>query len=274
MKKRKIIKYLSYTTKISLLFILISIWISAAFPKKINFLDDIRLYFQSKLLVLASDYNSQSESKEITKELNFLKENLEPWDLIFTHKKWYEISNTLIPWKRTHSMMYIWDKQEIFNFLWDNYSWIDLDEYYENNNNILIIESDKNWVGIKNIEHIKHLDAILWIRVNTTKNQKIKLFENVIKNLWKEYDFDFDIEYDNAIFCSELIYNWLKSIEINLPTTDIIIREYISPNDMVKYITNTWVSNKEFDFVVFLDNIQEKTEYKNFSDLIQQLLNQ
>jgi hypothetical protein len=79
------------------------------------------------------------------------------------------------------------------------------------------------------------------------------------------------LEYDDEIFCAELLYNWLKNIWINLPTTNILIREIISPNSIVEYIIDEWINKKEFTFILFLDNMQKNTKYYNYNVLVNQM---
>lgn len=271
-KTKSIIKYLKIFFRIFLIYFFSMIIFSLMFPKRLFFVDNLRLNIQSKLLIFAWTYNSQWYNKILEKELVYISKKLKPWDLLFTHSKWYNISNTLIPWKRTHFLMYIWTRKEVLKFVWEENELFEIiDQYYENEDDILIIDSDKHGVGIKNINTLEHLDAILGIRMNIPSFTKKMFFEHILTQLDKDYDFDFVLDHDDEIFCAELLYNWLNSIGMNLPTKEIYIREIISPNGIVKYIINQWIPENKFSFILFLDDIQTETKYYTYNVLEKQM---
>jgi hypothetical protein len=70
--KKIIIKYLKLFVKTIVIYFVFMIIFSIVFPKHLFFMDNARLYIQSRLLIFAGTYNSQSYDKIIENELTYV----------------------------------------------------------------------------------------------------------------------------------------------------------------------------------------------------------
>ena len=61
------------------------------------------------------------------------------------------------------------------------------------------------------------------------------------------YDFDMVMSDDERLYCSELIYHALKSININIDKrTPRMGRKIVTPNDLFTYFISAAMTNNEF----------------------------
>jgi len=258
----KLFKIIKKLFIISIIYFFLLILLSLLFPKTFFYIDNIRLFFQSNLLSFIGNRNvNTTPSRNIinTNELKYIDHKLKTADIFFTKRVWYA-SNVLIDWIFKHSVVYLWKKSEFDKFYKDNkisetiYKWFSEDD-------ILIIDSVSEGVHIRKLEYLDYLDSIVAFRLHKGYEEKRIFLDYIISNVWKPYDFDFDTEDENAIFCSELIFLWLKKIWINIEWTKMFNRQFIYPNDIVSYIIENY---NNFYFVLFIDWIQENPKYYTY----------
>ena len=98
-----------------------------------------------------------------------------------------------------------------------------------------IIEALRPGVQINSLKHFLDIDDFAAIRVNELSQEKRR--EYLIKSfqqIGKQYDFNFDVESDKTIVCSELAYVVFGDKGWNWPTSTSLGRYTISPDHIAK----------------------------------------
>lgn len=255
------------------------------YPWNIKFLDEVRLIFQSKIIITAGDYttddlllNIKSHNKESMNaltiyELNKYTDMLNPWDIFFTESEKY-ISSKFIPGEWKHSIIYLWTEKQIKKLFKDEPEILNIFKwYFKNGNEKLIIDSNSDGVDIRNFSEISNLNnislliSISWFKIKKDKKTIKNFIKYWLSQIWKEYDFDRITDDSSTLYCSELIYKWLKktNIEINIKNYTAN-REIISPTNIVEYITKFWIDKKEFELIFFIKKENWKIIEKEIND--------
>lgn len=200
----------------------------------------------------------------------YLEGKLVPGDIIFSYREWF-ITNDLISGKRKHSSIYIGTRQDLIKLI-DKYNLPqDLLRHYdiqENSTDMLIIDSTEYGVSIRSIDELTYLNDILVARTTSSKKANEAMLYHIIQQLWKEYNYDFDINNTSRIYCAQLIYQGLQTININIPYTSFAGRSFLYPQDIVDYIFDTGVHNHEFTIITAIKNIQTKPQFYSYDDII------
>lgn len=94
-----------------------------------------------------------------------------------------------------------------------------------------IIEALRPGVEINSLEHFLNIDDLLVLRDNhLTLEQKREFVIRAFEQVGKEYDFNFDVETDSKIVCSEIVY--VVFHDIDWPTKKSLGRYTISPDNV------------------------------------------
>jgi hypothetical protein len=94
-----------------------------------------------------------------------------------------------------------------------------------------IIEALRSGVQINSLEHFLNIDDLLVLRDRTlTEELKKEFLVRAFKQIGKEYDFNFDVETDKRIVCSEIVYTVFH--DISWPTKKAMGRYTISPDNI------------------------------------------
>ena len=242
------------------------------YPGDIKFLDEIRLAVQSKIMTTAGDYttddlllninNNHTESLNALtiSELDKYTDKLNPGDIFFTDSEKY-ISSEFIPGERKHSIIYLWTEKQI-NKLFKSepeilqiFSW-----HFKTGKEKLILDTNSEGVDIRDFSELSNLNKVsLLISISSFKiNKDEKIIKNFIKHsldqIWKAYDFDRITKDSSTLYCSELIYQWLKQVDIEVNIKrKLLNREMISPTNIVQYITEYWVDKQEFELIFYVE---------------------
>ncbi len=270
-KKKKYLKIIfSPLLFLSSLFVLSMIF-SFIFPEEGIISKSLRLPLQKKVMASIGDYTIKNQQiiKYINEEnliidgennislsdLNNYFSKLQTGDILFTNSGQY-LSSVFIPGKWKHSAIYIGSKEQLINFSGKNSNLFkSLEKYYENEKQILILDSSSEGVKIRNIESLSnlaessYLKSLSVFRIKKDKEKIIKFLEKSKNQIGKEYDYDLITESDQELYCSELIYHSLKEIGFKINKKNSISRKLISPDDLNNYMLN----NKSFTFVIFLE---------------------
>jgi len=222
------------------------------------------------------DYSSRKEKYISNEDINIIKEELLPGDVLFKRNN-YQLTNIGLPGFWTHTAIYIGclDKMDKYfnDILLDDcltaseYVKVIYPKVYDDlkdiSNKEYIIEVIAPGVVINSLEAIAKVDYFSALRPKLSKEDKLKAIFVAFEYLGKAYDYNFDIMTDNALFCSELIYkSYLyssnkKGITFNLESK--AGRLLLSPNSIIKKFDEEIDSeNSEFEFVVFYDGSEKE----------------
>jgi hypothetical protein len=224
------------------------------------------------------DYSSRKEKYISNEDINIIKEELLPGDILLKRNN-YQLTNIGLPGFWTHSGIYISCLEELDKYFKDmslgdylcvsEYVKVNYPKAYDSlcdkskNNRQYIIEVIAPGVVINPLDAIAKVDYFSALRPKLSKEDKLKALFTAFESLGKAYDYNFDIMTDNALFCSELIYkSYLcssnkKGLRFNLePKAGRLL---LSPNSIIKKFDSEFDSeNAEFDFVVFYDGSERE----------------
>lgn len=235
------------------------------------------------------DYSSRKEKYVSNEDINIIKEELLPGDILLKRNN-YQLTNIGLPGFWTHSGIYIGCLEELDKYFKDiqlgdclcvsEYVKVIYPKVYDSlllkgeNNSEYIIEVIADGVVINPLNAIAKVDYFSALRPKLPKEDKLKALFTAFEYLGKAYDYNFDIMTDNSLFCSELIYkSYLcssnkKGIKFNLePKAGRLL---LSPNSFIKKFDLEFNSgNEEFDFVLFYDGSESerKAIRKSANDL-------
>lgn len=207
---------------------------------------------QQGICFVASDVDfSFTKEKMIKGEtLQKIKDELKPGDLIIKRND-YQLANVGIPGFWTHSGIYLGSLEEldscfanlpilegasVSHYLKENYPII-----YEKmlNKQSLIIEAIGRGVVINPVEHIAKVDYLAAMRTNLATCDLFQSLLSAFDYYGTPYDYLFDFQNDDAVVCSELIYQAFKP-SAEKHGVDFILGSYqnkpfLSPNDIARH---------------------------------------
>jgi len=192
-------------------------------------------------------------------DLETITNKLEPGDLLVKRNDW-QMGNYWIPGYWTHAGIYIGNTQELA----DKYSaeFVNsLKTKYPETYSILsdinqhfVLESVTDGVSLRPIEKIAKVDHFAAVRPNVPTAILSQITSNALSHYKDSFDFVFDFESDNAMFCSELIYKTYGQY-LALEPTEKYGRLNLSPSDIIKLFDNEQEkSNPSLIYVVFYDS--------------------
>ena len=179
-------------------------------------------------------FNSYVERKgKLYQDIN-AKENilshLQAGDILIVRTPFY-LTDKMIPGYWSHAAIWIGDETELRALgIWNNE--IVKKNHKEIKTSHLIVESRTKGTTLNTIEYFLNVDDIAILR-NTQKlsnKEKIKIITLTLRQIGKEYDFNFDVETTDKIMCSQLVY--LAYTDMKWPTDNILGRYTISPDNI------------------------------------------
>jgi len=250
---------------------------SLIFPNKLILVDEIRLSLESFFLpiicykTIGKEYtdreNNPIEGPTDIKfqEIDFYRKTLEPGDLLFTSNRRY-LGTTFISGKWKHASVYLGTKEKLIStFGVSSPVYNCLKVYFKTGKEELIIDSDLNGVHAREFSSlffyrdISYLQSITAFRLNIPTQRSVHFLENVFQQINKNYDFDLLTYNSKSIYCSELLFDALSAININLEVpSKIANRKVVMPTDIVQFFTKKIASTNQFSFLFFL----EKKDYR------------
>lgn len=243
-------------------------------PNHINILADMNLLhlvpklpkhtrpIQKYMLEAISYVNLPFYKNSITCEfISKLHSKMEPGDIVFTRAKWH-MNNLGIPGFWKHNILFIGNLKKINEYfnkdLNINASEIIKQKYPEIyeimsdenvENPFSVIEVKRQGVIMRSFEEACEVDYLATIRPNLSKQDKFEAILISMEHYNKPYDHDFDMNTDEALTCSELIYkSYEKSLVIELKK--INGRVFICPDTIYKkFIKEMNLDDKQLEFV-------------------------
>jgi len=166
-----------------------------------------------------------------------IRQVIQPGDILIERTP-FRLTDKLIPGYWGHVAVYIGTKDELIEMgIWDDLNVtynIDTNRTYQDDieNDQLIVEALRDGVQLNSIEHFLNVDDLAIMHDTSeydtlNRTQRIK---RVIEQLGKEYDFEYDIEDNSKIICSELVY--ISSIHIDWDTERFAGISTISPDNV------------------------------------------
>lgn len=134
-----------------------------------------------------------------------------------------------------------------------------------------VLEAMSEGVVFTSLEHSADADSLAVIRPKLPTLDIAKGLLTSLKYKGRPYDFNFDFRTDSEVVCSELIFYAYQPTKekkgIDFPVTTTLGRPVVTPNNIIKDLSETFGSDKQqFDFILFLDGNDKKRE-ATFSDI-------
>jgi hypothetical protein len=159
-----------------------------------------------------------------------ITKQLQPGDILL-EKTPFRLTDSMIPGHFGHAAIWIGNEQELKDLgLWNKPR---LKKYHPQiTQGHLIAESLRSGTTLSTLSHFLNVDdvAVLRSRKPLTENEKRNVILLALRQLGKEYDFNFDVETTDKIVCSQLVY--LSYEKIEWPTERVIGRYTISPDNI------------------------------------------
>lgn len=208
---------------------------------------------KSTLFSLAGD-TKITNYKINDRDYKILEYELCPGDIILTRNRGY-ISNLFIPGFWTHVGIFIGNQKERNIYLTSRF-----DKTIPPN--IDLIEALSEGVVFSTLGKSFKADNIAVLRPEISKLEVEKVIEKALAQINKNYDFNFDLESDSLIYCTELVYQ-SYSPYIDLPIKKIFGRTCITANDLYKCAQIDYPQKGKFN-LVYMDksgNQNSKVKY-------------
>ncbi len=128
-----------------------------------------------------------------------------------------------------------------------------------------VVEALRNGVQINSLGHFLNVDDVAVLRQrNLSKEERINIIILALRQVGKSYDFNFNIETNNKIVCSELVYVAYSNMQ--WPTEKTLGRHTISPTHIAKKANQ----NGPFKVIsLYLDGKRvDKEQEQQFSSLL------
>ncbi len=186
---------------------------------------------------------------------------------ILLEKTPFRLTDSMIPGHWGHAALWIGTEQELKNLgLWEHPL---VSRYHEEiRRGELIAESLRTGTTLSSMTHFLNIDDIAVLRSRKPLSDQ-EMRETIIlglRQIGKEYDFNFDVETTDKIVCSQLVY--LAYSKIEWPTESVVGRYTISPDN----IANKALNNGPFELKLFYH--EGKRVEKNELELMENLMKQ
>ncbi|KON46829.1 Poxvirus G6 [Mariprofundus ferrooxydans] len=160
-----------------------------------------------------------------------LSDQLQAGDILL-EKTPFRLTDKLIPGHWGHAAIWIGSESQLKKLgIWNHPAII---PYHSKiRAGASVVEALRSGVQMNSMHHFLNVDDLAVLRSNhLDKKTKIKHILLAIKQVGKDYDFNFDVETTDKIVCSELIYTVYT--DMNWPTEKTLGRYTISPDNVAK----------------------------------------
>lgn len=192
------------------------------------------------------------------------KSNLKAGDILL-EKTPFRLTDHFIPGHWGHAALWVGNEKELKALgIWDDAAIVPYHSAIRNGKNI--IEALREGVVINSMKHFLNIDDLAVIRdKKLTDDAKKEIILNTFRQLDKAYDFNFDANSCDKVYCSKLVY--MAYGDIPWPTSRTLDRFVVNPDDIASYI----VQNPDFEVVVLYHDGKEiqnnkKIAMKNFQN--------
>lgn len=149
---------------------------------------------------------------------------------ILLEKTPFRLTDTFIPGHWGHAAVWVGTEAELRDLgLWDHPVVQPHQAAIRNGRGV--VEALRSGVVMNTIEHFLNIDDLAVLRHETLPPAKRKdVILQTLRQVGKSYDFNFDAETTNRIFCSKLVY--LSYGDLNWPTSRVMGRATVSPDNI------------------------------------------
>lgn len=227
-----------------------------------RFLNDFFTYSSSKFFgntVGLVSFRKGLMTKLPADETASMKLAMQPLDILL-EKTPFRLTDQFIPGFYGHVAIWAGTEFELKALgVWDHPTVVPYHEKIRTGH--FIIEALRPGVQINTLDHFLNIDDMLVLRDESlTKEQKKEFLIRAFAQIGKDYDFNFDVETDKKIVCSEIVYVVFHNID--WPTEKALGRHTISPDH---------VASKVFDGTNLKPVLMYSDGKKIEGDLVQEL---
>lgn len=149
---------------------------------------------------------------------------------ILLEKTPFRLTDKMIPGHWGHAAIWVGTEEELKALgIWNHP--VVLPYHDKIRKGAAVVEALRSGVQVNSIAHFLNVDDLAILRsTNTAKGIKIKHILLALKQVGKDYDFNFDVETTDKIVCSELVYTVYT--DMNWPTEKALGRYTISPDNV------------------------------------------
>lgn len=137
----------------------------------------------------------------------------------------------------------------------------------------LILESTFEGVHLTPLDQFNPVEALVVLRLELPKNQLRPGLELLANQIGKSYDFDFDLEDNSSLYCSELLYPSFIERGITPKAEEGILRSVISPNALLHSLFDTTVPDHVVHFLFYVESDGNQRIFRDKEKLQEELLN-
>ena len=154
---------------------------------------------------------------------------MEPLDVVL-EKTPFRLTDKFIPGHWGHVAVWVGTEDQLTRLgVWDDPLVVPHHEAIRGGRSM--VEALRPGVQINTLEYFLNVDDLLVVRhTNLTDAQRREYVRNAFRQIGKAYDFNFDVETDRRIVCSELAYVVFKDEQ--WPTSRTLGRYTISPDNV------------------------------------------
>ncbi len=162
-----------------------------------------------------------------------MKSTMKPLDILL-EKTPFRLTDQFIPGFYGHVALWVGTEAELKELnLWEHPLIAPHQEAIRNGHHI--IEALRPGVQINTLEHFINIDDMLVLRDESLNlEQQREFLIRAFAQIGKAYDFNFDVETDNQIVCSEIVYVVFHNID--WPTKKALGRHTISPDNVASKV--------------------------------------
>lgn len=169
------------------------------------------------------------------REKKKIKEAMKPLDILL-EKTPFRLTDKFIPGFYGHVAIWAGTEDELKELdVWNNPA---VTPYHRDiKSGHFIIEALRPGVQINTLDHFLNIDDLLVVRDQSLTNEQRKEFLiRAFSQIGKDYDFNFDVETDKKIVCSEIVYVVFHNID--WPAEKALGRYTISPDNVAVKVTD------------------------------------
>ena len=164
------------------------------------------------------------------KERASITSQLQPLDILF-EKTPFRLTDKFIPGHFGHAAVWVGNKKQLKEIgIWNDPLVVPYHKLIEEGHSI--VEALRPGVQINSFDHFLNIDDLAAIRLKDKLAPEVtkRYLLNAFAQIGKDYDFNFDVETDKTIVCSELVY--VVYDDMVWPTEKSVGRYTISPDNV------------------------------------------
>ena len=189
--------------------------------------------------------------------------HIQPLDII-SEKTYFALTDKFIPGHFGHNAIWLGTKEQLISLgMWDPAIIPYQDQISVGKN---LIEVDRTGSHLKSLEDFMNVDELAILRINQLDFTRIsmeRIYNILLAQMGKIFDFNFDVETTDTLVCSELIYQSFE--EVHWPTEPYLGRTTISPDNVASLAL---YDDSPLDLVYYAAQKSKKDfKYKNLDDL-------